>query len=86
MTLLVVGQTLGGPIREASISIDVEDDNLIYDRECFKKNKVWRRYDFYYRDRRVIVEWGVVVLDFDAHTPRVLVVMDALGWMEMAGL
>jgi hypothetical protein len=39
MTPPVAGQTLGGPIREASGPTDVEDNNLIYDRECFKKNK-----------------------------------------------
>jgi hypothetical protein len=57
-----------GPIRKASSATD-EEDNLIY--------------DFYYQDRRVIVERGVVVLDFDDSALRVRVVLDAQGWTEM---
>ena len=68
---------LGGPIREASSTIDKEDNNLIYDRERFRKNKARYYYDFCYRDRRVIVEWGVVVSNFDACTLRVWAVLDA---------
>jgi hypothetical protein len=36
-----------GPIRDASSTIDKEDDNLINDQECFRKSKALRRYDFY---------------------------------------
>ena len=54
------GSNSRGPIREASSATDKEEDNLIYDREQFRKNKARCHYDFYYRDRKVIVERGVV--------------------------
>ena len=66
-----------GPIREASITTDAEDDNLIYDQEHFRKNKAWHHYDFYYQDRMVIAEQGVVMSDFDDRAPRVRAILDA---------
>jgi hypothetical protein len=65
------GSDYRGPIRDASSTIDKEDDNLINDQECFRKSKALRRYDFYYLDSRIIVEQGVVMLDFDVRAPRV---------------
>ena len=66
-----------GPMREASSTIDKEDDNFIYNKACFRKDKAWRHYNFYYQDRRIIVEQSVLVSDFDAHASRVWVVLDA---------
>ena len=60
-----------GPIKEAYSATDEEDDNLIYNQERYRRNKAWRHYDFYYWDRRVIVERGVVMLDFDECAPKV---------------
>jgi hypothetical protein len=71
------GSDSRGPIKEANNAIDKEDANLIYDRAHFRKDKAQRHYNFYYQDRRIIVERGVVVSNFDAHTPRVWAVLDA---------
>ena len=71
------GSYFGGPIREASSTTDVEDDNLIYDRERFRKNKAQHHYDFYYRDRKVIIKRGVVMSNFDDRALRVRAVLDA---------
>ena len=32
----------GGPIKEASSGTEEEDEHLIYDRTCFRRDKVWR--------------------------------------------
>jgi hypothetical protein len=64
-----------GPIREASSTTDKDDDNLIYDRDRFKVDKAQRRYEFYYHDRRIVVERGVDVVDLDAHALRVHAVL-----------
>ena len=77
------GSDSRGPIRKASSAIDKEDDILIYNQECFRKNKARHYYDFYYRDRRAIIEQGVVESNFDARAPKVRVVLDAKGWTEM---
>jgi hypothetical protein len=46
-----IGSNSRGLIIEASSAMDEEDDNLIYDRERFRKNKDQRRYDPYYINR-----------------------------------
>ena len=71
------GSNSRGPIKEASSATDAEDDNLIYDRERLRKNKARRRYNFYNRDRRVIIERGVVVSDFDDCALRVRAALNA---------
>jgi hypothetical protein len=76
MTSFVTGR-LYGLIKEASSTTNVKDNNLIYDRERFRKNKAQSRYDFYYQDHKVIVEQAVVVLDFDARIARVQAMLDA---------
>jgi hypothetical protein len=73
----------GGPIRKASSATDKEDNNLIYNQECFRKNKARRCYDFYYRDCRIIIEQGVVMSDFIACAPRVRAMLDAQGLTKM---
>ena len=50
------GSDSRGPIKETYSTTDVEDDNLIYGQERFRRNKAQRHYNFYYWDRRVIVE------------------------------
>ena len=55
----------------------------MYDRTCFRRDKVIRRYFCYYHRRRIIVEREVVVEDFDERAPRVRAVLDAQGWTDM---
>jgi hypothetical protein len=50
------GTNSGGPIKEASSATDDKDKNVIYDWECFRKDKVWRHYNLYYRGLMIIVE------------------------------
>ena len=69
----------GEPIRGASTATDEEDEDLVYDRTRFRRNKVRRRYFHYYHGRWIIVEIGAVVEEFDERTPRVRAVLDAKG-------
>ena len=73
----------GEPIRGASTATDKEDEELVYDRIRFWRDKVRRRYFRYYHRRRIIVERGAVIEEFDEHAPRVRAVLDAQGWTDM---
>jgi hypothetical protein len=67
----------GEPIREASTATDDEDAELVYDHTRFQRDKVKRRYFYYYHGRRIIVERGAMIKEFDERAPRVWVVLDA---------
>jgi hypothetical protein len=68
---------LGEPIREASTTTDEEDAELVYDHNCFQRDKVRRRYFRYYHGRRIIIERGATIEEFDECAPRVRAVLDA---------
>jgi hypothetical protein len=56
---------LGEPIKEASTAIDEEDAELVYDHTHFQRDKVRHRYFRYYHGRRIIVERGAIIEEFD---------------------
>ena len=70
------GTDSGGLIRKANNATDKEDNNLIYDWECFRKDKARYRYDYHYSGHRIIVEQGINVANLDARVPREWVVLD----------
>ena len=74
---------LGEPIRGASTATDEEDEDLVYDRTRFWRDKVRRRYFCYYHGCQIIMEGGVVVEEFDERAPRVRAVLDAQCWTDM---
>ena len=74
---------LGEPIRGASTATDEEDEELVYDRTHFRRDKVMHCYFCYYHGRRIIVERGAVIKEFDERTPRVQAVLDTQGWTDM---
>ena len=74
---------LGEPIRGASMATDEEDEELVYDRTHFRRDKLRRRYFRYYHGRRIIVERGAIIKEFDKRALRVRVVLDAQGWTDM---
>jgi hypothetical protein len=74
----------GMPIREAITAIDKEDANLVYDHTRFRRDKVKRRYFRYYHERRIIVERGAAIEEFNGHARRIRAVLDAQGWTAMA--
>jgi hypothetical protein len=78
------GPVLGEPIREGSTATDRGHDDLVYDHTHFRRDKVRRRYTCYYHGRRIIIERGVTIEEFDERTLRVRVVLDAQGWTNMA--
>ena len=65
------------PIRGANTATNKEDEDLVYDGTRFRRDKVKRRYFRYYHGRRIIMERGAVVEEFDEHALRVRVVLDA---------
>jgi hypothetical protein len=73
----------GEPIKEASTATSVEDSELVYYHTCFQRDKVRRRYFCYYHGRRIIVERGAIIEEFDERASKVRVVMDGQGWMDM---
>jgi hypothetical protein len=74
----------GEPIHEGSTTMDRDDDDLVYDHTCFQRDKVRCRYTHYYHGRRIIIERGATIKEFDERVPRVRVVLDAQGWTSMA--
>jgi hypothetical protein len=66
----------GEPIRKGSTA-DRDDDDLVYDYTCFRRDKVRRRYTRYYHGRRIIIERGAAIEEFDECAPRVQAVLDA---------
>ena len=55
----------GELIQRASTAIDEEDEELVYDRTHFRRDKVRRRYFCYYYRRKIIVERGAIIEEFD---------------------
>ena len=74
----------GEPIRGASMATGEEDEDLVYDRTRFWRDKVRNCYFRYYHGHWIIMERGVVVEEFDELAPRVRAVLDAQGWTDMA--
>lgn len=62
-------------IREANSAIDEGDDDLIYDKDRFRKYTT-------YIDRLIVVERGVDIADLNTHAPWIRVVLDAQGWID----
>jgi hypothetical protein len=77
------GSDSEGPVREASTTIDEEDEHLVYDRTCFKKDMIWHRFNLYYSNPRVIIERRVEVAEFNERARRVRAVLEAQGWTDM---
>jgi hypothetical protein len=50
---------------EGSNATDQDDADLVYDRTYFHKYKAYQWFKDYYRGRRVSVERGLMVTDFD---------------------
>ena len=67
----------GEPIKEASTATDEEDAELVYNRARFQRDKVRCRYFRYNHGRRISVERGAIIEEFDERAPRVQAVMDA---------
>jgi hypothetical protein len=78
------GPVPGEPIREGSTAMDRDDDDLVYDHTRFRRDKVRRRYTRYYHGRRIIIERGATIKEFDERASRVWAVLDAQGWTSMA--
>jgi hypothetical protein len=78
------GPVPGEPIREGNTATDRDDDDLVYDHTRFRWDKVKRRYTHYYHGRRIIIERGATIEEFDEHVSRVRAVLDAQGWTSMA--
>jgi hypothetical protein len=60
----------GGPvpgelIHEGSTATDRDDDDLVYDHTRFRWDKVRHRYTRYYHGRRIIIERGAAIEEFD---------------------
>jgi hypothetical protein len=67
----------GEPIREASTATNEEESELVYDYTRLRRDKVRCRYFRYYHGRRIIIERGAAIEEFDERAPRVQVVLDA---------
>ena len=58
-------------IRGASTATNEGDEDLVYNRTRLQRDKVKHSYFRYYNERRIIMERGDVVEEFDKHAPRV---------------
>jgi hypothetical protein len=67
----------GELIKEANTTTNEEDAELVYDHTRFWRDKDKRRYFHYYHRRKIIVERGAIVEEFDECAPRVRAVLDA---------
>jgi hypothetical protein len=56
---------------------------LVYDHTRFWRDKIRRRYFSYYHERRIIIERGATIEEFDERAPRVWAILDAQGWTNM---
>jgi hypothetical protein len=65
------GPVPGEPICEGGTATDRDDDDLVYDHTHFRRDKVRRRYTRYDHGRRIIIERGATIEEFDERTPRV---------------
>jgi hypothetical protein len=70
-------------VADGSSAIDSDDADLVYDHTHFRKYKAYRRFADDYRGRRVAVERGLVVTDFDERALRIRAVLEAQGWTMM---
>jgi hypothetical protein len=73
----------GKLIREASTTTDEEDSELVYDHTRFHRDKAKCRYFRYYHRRKIIIERGATIEEFNEHAPRVQAMLDAQGWTNM---
>jgi cation diffusion facilitator CzcD-associated flavoprotein CzcO len=71
------GSDSKGLVREASTATNEEDEHLVYDRTRFRKDKIQRCFNLYSSRRRVIIERGVEVAEFDERALRVRAVLEA---------
>ena len=65
-----------GLISEIISCTDRSDDDHIYDRTRFRKDKAKHRHQTFYQRRKVVVERGVDITDFDERTPRIRAVLE----------
>jgi hypothetical protein len=80
---LVGGPGPEAPVADGSNAIDLDDADLVYDHTRFRKYKAYRRFTDDYRGRRVVVERGLIVTDFDERAPRIRAVLEAQGRAAM---
>jgi hypothetical protein len=71
------------PVADGSNATDTYDADLVYDHIRFRKYKAYRWFVDDYKGRRVAVERGLVVKNFDERTPRIRAVLEAQGWATM---
>jgi hypothetical protein len=62
---------------EGSSATDTDDADLVYDHTRFRKYNAYRRFEDDYRGRRVAVERGLVVTDFDERASCIWTVLEA---------
>jgi hypothetical protein len=70
-------------VADGSSAIDSDDADLVYDQTHFRRYKAYRRFVDNYRGRRVAVERGLVLTNFDERAPRIRAVLEAQGWATM---
>jgi hypothetical protein len=79
----VGGPSPEAPMADGSNATDTDDANLVYDHTRFCKYKAYRQFVDNYRGRRVAIERGLVVIEFDERTPYIPAVLEAQGWVAM---
>jgi hypothetical protein len=70
-------------VADGSSATDSDDADLVYDHTHFRKYKAYQRFADDYRGRRVAVERGLIVTDFDERAPSIRAVLEAQGWSAM---
>jgi hypothetical protein len=73
----VGGPGLKAPVADGSSATDIDDADLVYDHTRFHKYKAYQRFIDNCKGRRVAVERGLVVTDFDEHAPCIQAVLEA---------
>jgi hypothetical protein len=71
------------PVADGSSATDTDDADLVYDHTRFRKYKAYQRFADNYRGRRVAVERGLVVTNFDERAPHIRAVLEAQRWAAM---
>jgi hypothetical protein len=78
------GPVPGELFKEASITTNEEDAELVYDHSHFRRDKVRRQYFRYYHGRKIIIKKGAAIEEFDECAPSVWAMLDAQGWTDVA--